>query len=64
MVRGPARKGWAGFVPPICLGVGAGVGGSFASAVGAFETPLALVGAVGGYLLSGAILRRIYSKLE
>ncbi len=51
-----------GFVPLVCLAIGAGAGGWFAYAVGAFETPFALLGAAGGYRLSRVILRRVYSE--
>ena len=36
-------------------------GGWLAAAIGAIEWPVALAGAVVGYLVSGAILRRVYS---
>jgi hypothetical protein len=58
------KKAWAGYIPLVSLAVGAGAGGWFAYAVGAFETPFALLGAAGGYLLSGLILRRVYSRDE
>jgi hypothetical protein len=53
-----------GYLPFLCLAVGAGTGAWLAHFVGAFETPFALLGAVGGYLASGAILRRYYSARE
>jgi hypothetical protein len=60
-MRRRPRHRWAGYLPIASVCVGAGAGGWLAAAVGAIEWPLALVGAVVGYLLSGALLRRIYS---
>ena len=64
MGKGRADRHWTGFLPLLCLGVGAGAGGWFAHLVGGFETPFALIGAGGGYLASGAILRRHYARRE
>jgi hypothetical protein len=58
------NRGWVGFLPMLCLAVGAGAGAWFAHLVGAFETPFALIGAAGGYLFSGALLRRVYSDRD
>jgi hypothetical protein len=63
-MRRTAKKAWAGYVPILCLCLGAGAGGWLADAIGAFEWPIALLGAVAGYLASGSILRRIYSDDE
>ncbi len=63
-VRRATKRAWGGYVPLICLCAGAGAGGLLADAVGAGETPIAIVGAVVGYLVSGSILRRIYSDDE
>ena len=63
-MRRRGKAGWAGYVPLICLAIGAGLGGWFAYLIGAFETPFALLGAAGGYVLSGALLRRIYDGRE
>jgi hypothetical protein len=60
-MRQRPKPGWAGFLPIASVFVGAGAGGWLAAAVGAIEWPIALVGAVIGYLVSGAILRRVYS---
>lgn len=64
MRRRSVKRAWAGFIPLLCLAIGAGAGAWFAYAVGAFETPFALLGAAAGYLLSGGILGRIYSRGE
>jgi len=61
-MRRATKRAWAGYIPIICLCVGAGTGGWLAVAVDALEWPLALTGAVVGYLVSGSILRRIYSE--
>jgi hypothetical protein len=64
-VRGQSeKKAWEGNIPLMSLAVGAGAGDWLAYAVGAIETPFALLGAAGGYLLSGLILRRVYSRDE
>ena len=62
MRKPSAREAGSGYIPLVCLGIGTGAGAWFAYFVGAVELPFALMGAVGGYLLSGAILRRIYSR--
>src|SRR2546421_4536491 len=59
-VRQRPKHGWAGYLPIASVFVGAAAGGWLAAAVGAIEWPIALVGAVVGYLVSGAILRRVY----
>ncbi len=61
---GRQTRAWIGYVPIAGVGIGAGAGAWFAFALGALETPFALVGAAGGYFLSGAILRRVYSRGE
>lgn len=63
-MRRASKRTWAGYLPLLCLFVGAGAGGGLAVAVGALEWPLTLVGAAVGYLVSGAILRRVYSDDE
>ncbi len=63
-MRQTPSKTWAGYIPMLAVGLGAGAGGWFAYAIGALETPFALLGAVGGYLVSGAALRHIYSDRE
>jgi outer membrane lipoprotein SlyB len=62
-VRRATKRARGGYVP-ICLCAGAGAGGLLADAIGAGELPIAIVGAVAGYLVSGSILRRIYSDEE
>ena len=57
-------KGNAGYVPFVAVGFGAGTGGWIASLVGLPEWTLAVPGMVIGYLLSRAILRRVYSPEE
>lgn len=56
------RSVWWGYVPIVCLCLGGGAGGWFGYAIGALEAPFALLGAAGGYLVSGAVLRRVYSR--
>jgi hypothetical protein len=58
------QRAGAGYISLVVLAVGAGAGNGLAYAVGAFQTPFALLGAVGGYLLAGVILRRICSRVE
>ena len=60
-MRRRPKHSWAGYLPIAAVFAGAGAGGWLAAAIGAIEWPIALVGAVVGYLVSGAILRRLYS---
>lgn len=63
-MRRRPRHAHAGYIPLVGVAVGAGAGGWLASVVGAIEFPIALAGAVVGYLISGMILRRIFSDDE
>jgi len=59
-----ARSRYAGYIPYMGIGLGSAVG---AMVAGLFDSPtwvLAFPGMVGGYFLSGAILRRVYSDNE
>jgi hypothetical protein len=59
-----SRSRYAGYVPFMGIGVGAGAGGWLASLLGLPEWFLALPGIVAGYFLAGAVLRRIYADDE
>jgi hypothetical protein len=61
-VRRLPQHPYAGYLPIVCVFAGAWAGGWLASAVGTIEWPLALVGIAVAYLVSGSILRRIYSS--
>lgn len=63
-MRQTPSKDWAGYIPMLAVGLGAGAGGGFGYAIGTLEPTFAVLGAVGGYLVSGAVLRRIYSDRE
>lgn len=56
----PRRNGLIGFLPIVMMGVGVGAGTGLASLVDAPELLGALVGAVAGFLISRAILRRSF----
>jgi hypothetical protein len=54
-------KGNAGYIPFVAFLLGAWVGSVVASFIGIPEWTLAILGLIGGYFLSRAILDRIYA---
>ena len=62
-MRQPAQ-GYAGYIPFVGFGIGAGIGGWIASLAGLAEWSLAIPGMVAGYFGSRAVLRRIYASDE
>lgn len=56
-----SRKRYAGYLPFVAVGFGAGAGGWIASFVGLPQWTVAIPGMVAGYLVSRTILRRVYS---